>query len=211
MFQVLFHHFRKGIKRPSATFSSTAELQCVTAFLNGWKPCCLRPARGRKSCSSGGNWSHCVHVQPETEPHVMNCSRGGGNIVFSTSHTLIFCWLQVLWLSGALPVQVSQHEYGDIVVLLLQSDAVQHWRKADTNQTHPCFLQHLSASALLPRLPLNDISVTSTGSHHIQGFHQFTCLGRSRGLDIEECNYITTQPLLSLKWRLSCWLRPNCI
>lgn len=33
-------------------------------FLNGWKPCCLKTAKAKKSSSSGGNWSQRVHIQP---------------------------------------------------------------------------------------------------------------------------------------------------
>lgn len=73
-----------------------------------------------------------------------------------TSHTFIFVWFQVLWLSW-LPVQLSLHEYGNIMVLFLQLDGVNYWCKVGVHQTHPSFFQHLSVGTFLPSLPLNEI------------------------------------------------------
>lgn len=132
-------------ERMEVSLSQTSEGQEELFLRRKLVPLCPRPTWHRTTCHELLTWGWEYFV-----PHEKHIS--------STSRTLVFIWLQVLWLSWALPVQFSQHEYGDIVVLLLQSDGVQHWRKADINQTHPCFLQHLPASALLPRLPLNDIN-----------------------------------------------------
>lgn len=90
--------------------------------------------------------------------------------------TLIFLWLQVLRLPRPRPIQLSSHDDGDVVVLLLRPDGVHHWRKAHIHQTHACFLEHLSASALLPRLPLSDTNCWCHIHQLSSLFGQFTAL-----------------------------------
>lgn len=53
-------------------FQRWVKKESVAELLNGWKPCCLRLARGKKSCSSGGNQSHRVHVQPGRKTHTQS-------------------------------------------------------------------------------------------------------------------------------------------
>lgn len=76
----------------------------------------------------------------------------------STSGTFVLLWLHVLRLSWPPPVQLSLHEYGNVVVLLLQFDGVHHWSKADVHQMDSSLLQHFSVSTFLPGLPFREIN-----------------------------------------------------
>lgn len=72
--------------------SFTAEFQCLLLRCwKGWKLCCLSPASGRKSCSSGGNCSHRVHVQPMRERTTHSYeARFGDGAHFRPSHTILY-------------------------------------------------------------------------------------------------------------------------
>lgn len=127
----------------------------------------LLPWRDRNLVVSNRQVARKADPQEETGPTVSMSNLRGNHTHFSVKscsmvpnwksililNTFIFLWLQVFWLSWLLPVQVTLHYNGDIVVRLLQLDRVHHRCKADVHQTHACFLQHLPVCASLPRLP----------------------------------------------------------
>lgn len=146
---------------------------------------CCCPERTETLLSQTGKWQEklilrrklvpscpCPTWEPHTHTHtlsVKSCSLFPYWKSIIISNTFIFLWLQVLWLPWLLPVQVTLHNYGDVVVLLLHSDRVHHRCKADIIQTHACFLQHLSVCTFLPCLPFKAKNV-SQASDQIQLF-----------------------------------------
>lgn len=152
-----------GIKLPSKYI-----LWCYTR-VSVWS-CC---PEGRETLpSQTGKWQEKLILRrklvpscpcPTWEPHTLSVKSWSIFLYWKSiaiSNTFIFLWLQVLWLPWLLPVQVALHNYGDVVVLLLQSDGVHNRCKADIAQTHACFLQHLSVCTFLPCLPFKAKNVS---------------------------------------------------